>query len=52
MFYNYCRPHATRTTAAKGINTTPAMAAGVADRVWAVEDIIERMDPGRLVQSN
>lgn len=50
MFYNYCRPHATLTKAAKGIKTTPAMAAGVTDRVWTAEDIIERMDPDRPLQ--
>ena len=47
MFYNYCRPHTTLTKAAKGIKTTPAMAAGVTDRVWTVEDMLTRMDPDR-----
>lgn len=45
LFYNYCRPHATLTKAARGVRTTPAMAAGVADRVWTVEDVLARMDP-------
>jgi hypothetical protein len=45
MFYNYCRPHQTLTKAAKGIKTTPAMACGLTDRVWTVEDILERMSP-------
>lgn len=38
MHYNFARPHTTLTKAA-GIPTTPAMAAGVADRVWTVADM-------------
>lgn len=44
MHYNFCRTHATLTKAAKGIHTTPAMAAGVADHVWTVEEILGLMD--------
>jgi IS1 family transposase len=33
-FYNLCRPHST-------IRVTPAMEAGVADRLWSVTDLIE-----------
>jgi IS1 family transposase len=40
MYYNLCRKHETLTKAAGGIHTTPAMAAGVADRVWKVSDIV------------
>jgi IS1 family transposase len=40
MHYNYCRPHATLTKANRGIHTTPAMAAGLTDRVWTVYDIL------------
>jgi hypothetical protein len=47
MFYNYCRPHMTLTKAARGIKTTPAMACGLTDHVWTVEEILERMDPNR-----
>ena len=43
MFYNFCRPHMTLTKAAKGAKTTPAMAVGVTDRVWTVENILELM---------
>ena len=41
MFYNYCRPHKTLTKANKGYPTTPAMAAGISDHVWSVEEIID-----------
>lgn len=43
MFYNYCRPHATLTKKRNGVHTTPAMAAGLTDRVWAVEDLLGLM---------
>lgn len=47
MYYNYIRPHATLTKAARGIKTTPAMAMGLTDCVWTVESILERMDEKR-----
>jgi IS1 family transposase len=40
MYYNFCRRHETLTKANGGIYTTPAMAAGVADHVWKVSDIV------------
>ncbi len=45
MFYNFCRIH-------KTLRVTPAMEAGLTDRVWDMEDIIAAMDavapkPGR-----
>src|SRR5438552_8280701 len=40
MVYNFCRSHGTLTKKAKGIHTTPAMAAGVTERVWTVEDLL------------
>lgn len=40
MHYNYCRPHMTLTRAEKGIYRTPAMAAGLTDHVWKVEELI------------
>ena len=49
MHYNFCRKHQTLTKAAKGVHTTPAMAAGVTDRVWTVEDVLALMDPERNV---
>ncbi len=33
MYYNYVRVH-------KTLNTTPAIAAGITDRVWSLEDIV------------
>lgn len=44
MYYNFGRPHQTLTKAAGGRPTTPAMAAGKADRVWTVEDIAGLLD--------
>jgi hypothetical protein len=32
MFYNFCRIH-------KTLRVTPAMAAGVTDHVWTIEEI-------------
>lgn len=37
MDYNFCRKHGT-------IKTTPAIAAGVADRQWTLEDVVEMID--------
>ena len=34
MYYNFCRIH-------KTLRVTPAMAAGVTDRLWTVEDIVK-----------
>ena len=41
MHYNYCRPHTTLTKARGGERTTPAMAAGLTDHVWSLEEILE-----------
>ncbi len=40
LHYNFCRPHQTLTRRAKGIHRTPAMAAGLTDRVWTVADLV------------
>jgi hypothetical protein len=45
MHYNFARPHQTLTL--DGVKRTPAMAAGVADRVWSLTDLaglLERYD--------
>ncbi len=39
MFYNFCRSHETLSKGA-GFKTTPAMASGLADHVWTVEEMI------------
>lgn len=40
MAYNFVHVHHTLTKANGGVHTTPAMAAGVADHVWKVEEIV------------
>jgi hypothetical protein len=44
MHYNFARPHITLTKDAGGHATTPAMAAGVANRVWTHRDIAALLD--------
>jgi IS1 family transposase len=51
MHYNYCRTHQTLTKAANGIKTTPAMASGLTDHVWTVEEILDLMRPDYLLHS-
>jgi transposase-like protein/IS1 family transposase len=41
-FYNYCRPHQTLSEDA-GYKKTPAMAAGLTDRVWSVGELLIRI---------
>jgi IS1 family transposase len=36
-FYNFCRIH-------KTLRMSPAMAAGITDRLWSLEDIVARID--------
>ena len=49
MFYNFCRAHLTlskgTSKGATGVKTTPAMAAGLTNHVWTVEEILEKMSP-------
>jgi IS1 family transposase len=40
MAYNFVHVHHTLTKGRKGVHMTPAIAAGVADHVWKVEEII------------
>jgi IS1 family transposase len=37
LFYHFCRIHSS-------LRVTPAMAAGVSDRLWSVEDIVDMVD--------
>jgi transposase-like protein/IS1 family transposase len=39
-FYNFCRPHETLSKERKA-KTTPAVAAGLADRVWSVGELLQ-----------
>jgi IS1 family transposase len=36
-FYNFCRIH-------KSLRVTPAMAAGISDRLWSLDDIVAKID--------
>jgi IS1 family transposase len=47
MHYNYCRSHMTLTKANKGIHKTPAMAAGLTDHVWKIEEIVALLEEGQ-----
>lgn len=40
-FYNFCRPH---KTLSKPYHRTPAMAAGLTDHVWTVEELLGLLD--------
>ena len=44
MYYNFARPHVTLTKSAEGRKTTPAMAAGLTNRVWTCRDIAALLD--------
>jgi hypothetical protein len=37
MFYNFCRIH-------KAVKVAPAMAAGITDKFWNMEDIVALID--------
>lgn len=41
MHYNFARPH---KTLANPHPRTPAMAAGVSDHIWAIEEIVRLID--------
>jgi IS1 family transposase len=43
--HNFCRAHATLTRNAGGVHTSPAMAVGLTDHVWKVEELLTLMDP-------
>jgi IS1 family transposase len=48
LYYNFARPHITLTKRA-GTPTTPAMASGVADHIWNLNEIAGLLDPGNTV---
>jgi IS1 family transposase len=53
MHYNFCRPHMTLTkNHPRHYPTTPAMAAGVSDHVWKIEEVValleQRESEGKL----
>jgi IS1 family transposase len=53
MHYNFCRPHQTLTKAhPHRYPTTPAMAAGLADHLWTVEEVCALLDPTRFIATN
>jgi hypothetical protein len=49
MCYNFVKPHGTLTKERGGIKTTPAMAAGLADRPWTVYDLLQPAGRGLTV---
>jgi hypothetical protein len=44
MRYNFARPQQTLTKDNIGYKTTPAMAAGITNRVWTHKDIAALLD--------
>jgi len=44
MFYNFCRIH-------KTLRVTPAMAAGVTDRLWGISDIVKVLEEWEAAQA-
>lgn len=43
MYYNFCRPHKTLNIE-RNLGITPAMAAGVTDHPWKLEEVIKLVD--------
>lgn len=44
VFYNFCRIH-------ESLRTSPAVAAGVTDRLWSLEDVVSKIDELALFRS-
>ena len=51
MAYNFCTPHGTLTKGRGGLKTTPAMAAGITNRPWQIEDVLALMESYRAGNS-
>ena len=51
MHYNFCRPHLTLQRRDLA-HPTPAMAAGVADHVWRIEEIVQLIEGRERADSN
>jgi IS1 family transposase len=51
MHYNFCRTHQT-LRATDNAKPTPAMAAGVADHVWRIEEIVALIEARESADSN
>jgi hypothetical protein len=43
--YNFVRPHGTLTKQAEGMKTTPAMAAGLTDHPWSLNELLQKAAP-------
>jgi len=43
VFYNFCRIH-------KTLRVSPAMAAGVTDRLWSLEDVLAKIDAAKVAK--
>ena len=41
VFYNFCRTH-------KTLSVTPAMAAGVTQRLWSFDDVLAKIDAAKV----
>lgn len=39
MYYNFCRPHKSLNLE-RSLGITPAIASGVSDHQWCIEDIV------------
>lgn len=46
--HNFCRAQQTITKAAGAIKTSPAIAAGLTNHAWKMEELPEKMDSGEL----
>lgn len=51
FYHNFCRAHQTLTKAANGIKTTPAMASGLTDQMWPIEELLGMMPPKTSLHS-